>query len=263
MSARICTRSFASRFESGSSIRNTCGWRTIARPIATRWRWPPGELPSAAAPGTASGRASSPPRRRAPRSCLRVSLRSRRPKAMFSATRQVRVERVVLEDHRDVALLRARVVDDPAADRDRAVRDLLEARDHPQRRRLAAARRADEDEELAVADVEREVVDGLDAVVVHLVDVRRRQPQPRSRSSRSSCRSRQPPDVEGRAVRGQHGLAALAARVGAVERLQLRAAEQRRAAAARARGRRAREAEQPLAPSSRAGTRSRRRATWA
>ncbi len=25
ISARICTRSFASRFESGSSIRNTCG----------------------------------------------------------------------------------------------------------------------------------------------------------------------------------------------------------------------------------------------
>ena len=41
ISARICTRSFASRLESGSSIRNTLGSRTIARPIATRWRWPP------------------------------------------------------------------------------------------------------------------------------------------------------------------------------------------------------------------------------
>ena len=41
MSARICTRSFASRFESGSSIRKTVGRRTIARPMATRWRWPP------------------------------------------------------------------------------------------------------------------------------------------------------------------------------------------------------------------------------
>ena len=39
--ARIETRSFASRFESGSSIRNAFGSRTIARPIATRWRWPP------------------------------------------------------------------------------------------------------------------------------------------------------------------------------------------------------------------------------
>ena len=45
MSARICTRSFASRFESGSSIRKTLGTRTIARPIATRWRWPPESWP--------------------------------------------------------------------------------------------------------------------------------------------------------------------------------------------------------------------------
>ena len=40
-SARICTRSLASRLDSGSSIRNTEGERTIARPIATRCRCPP------------------------------------------------------------------------------------------------------------------------------------------------------------------------------------------------------------------------------
>jgi hypothetical protein len=45
MSARICTRSLASRLESGSSIRKTWGWRMIARPIATRWRWPPESCP--------------------------------------------------------------------------------------------------------------------------------------------------------------------------------------------------------------------------
>ncbi len=39
--ARIDTRSLASRLDSGSSIRNACGSRTIARPIATRCRWPP------------------------------------------------------------------------------------------------------------------------------------------------------------------------------------------------------------------------------
>src|SRR5207244_1331308 len=37
-STRICTRSLASRFDSGSSKRNTCGWRTMARPTATRCR---------------------------------------------------------------------------------------------------------------------------------------------------------------------------------------------------------------------------------
>ncbi len=39
--ARIETRSLASRFDSGSSIRNAAGSRTIARPIATRCRCPP------------------------------------------------------------------------------------------------------------------------------------------------------------------------------------------------------------------------------
>ena len=37
-SARVCTRSLASRFESGSSMRNAVGRRTIARASATRWR---------------------------------------------------------------------------------------------------------------------------------------------------------------------------------------------------------------------------------
>ena len=43
-SVRICTRSFASRLDSGSSMRNADGSRTIARPIATRCRWPPDRL---------------------------------------------------------------------------------------------------------------------------------------------------------------------------------------------------------------------------
>ena len=38
---RVETRSAASRFDSGSSNKNTSGSRTIARPIATRWRCPP------------------------------------------------------------------------------------------------------------------------------------------------------------------------------------------------------------------------------
>ncbi|CPU63918.1 Uncharacterised protein [Mycobacteroides abscessus] len=35
---RVCPRSLASRFDSGSSKRNAFASRTIARPIATRWR---------------------------------------------------------------------------------------------------------------------------------------------------------------------------------------------------------------------------------
>jgi hypothetical protein len=41
ISVLICTLSLASRLERGSSMRKAFGSRTIARPRATRWRWPP------------------------------------------------------------------------------------------------------------------------------------------------------------------------------------------------------------------------------
>ena len=67
-SVRICTRSFASRFDSGSSIRNARGSRTIARPIATRWRWPPDRLA-----GLRSRCASRSRMRAASSTCLLIS----------------------------------------------------------------------------------------------------------------------------------------------------------------------------------------------
>ena len=55
------------------------------------------------------------------------------------AHREVRIERVALEDHRQVSVLGLDVVDDPIADGDRALGEFLEPRDHPQRRRFPAA----------------------------------------------------------------------------------------------------------------------------
>ncbi len=99
----------------------------------------------------------------------------------------VRPERVGLEDHPDVALVRRHVdarggVEHGAvAERDRPGVGRLEACDAAQRRRLAAAARPEEDEELALLDLEVEVVDrgrrrlaaealrqALDAYVRHL-----------------------------------------------------------------------------------------------
>ena len=111
---------------------------------------------------------------------------------------EVRVERVVLEDHRDVAVLRRQVVHDPAADRDRPVRDRLEARDHAERRRLPAAGRPDEHEELAVRDLEGEVPDRVDTAVVDLVH----RLDLHVSHSVLPRRSRDPPGVERRAVAG-------------------------------------------------------------
>ena len=56
--------------------------------------------------------------------------------------------------------LRRHVVDDAAVDRELAGGDRLEAGDHAQRRRLAAARGPEQDHELAVRDGEADVVDG-------------------------------------------------------------------------------------------------------
>ena len=80
------------------------------------------------------------------------------------------IERVILEHHGDVAVLRLQAVDDPAADGDGAAADFLEARDHAQRRRFAATGRADQHDELAILDVEIDVLD-RDHVAVNLVHV--------------------------------------------------------------------------------------------
>jgi hypothetical protein len=169
-SVRICTRSLASRFDSGSSIRNTLGSRTIARPMATRWRWPPERLA-----GLRSRWLGEVER---PRGLLDlavdlalVDLGELEREAHVLAHGHVRVQRVVLEDHRDVAIARGALVDPLAADGQLALGDVLEARDHPQRGRLPAARRPDEDHELPVLDVEVELLDGLGAVGVALGDV--------------------------------------------------------------------------------------------
>jgi hypothetical protein len=74
----------------------------------------------------------------------------------------VRVEGVVLEDHRDVAVLGGHVVDEAIADPDLATGGLFEAGDHAQRSGFAATGGANEDEELAIDYVEADGVDSDD-----------------------------------------------------------------------------------------------------
>ena len=90
---------------------------------------------------------------------------------MLSNTVMCGYKRVVLEHHGDVAVLRLDVVDDPVADAHLAAGDRLQPGHHPQGGGLAAAGRPDEHEELAVGDIEAEVVDGVKAVLVDLVDI--------------------------------------------------------------------------------------------
>ena len=72
----------------------------------------------------------------------------------------MRVERVVLEHHGDVAVGRIDIVDDAVADADHALGDGLEPGDHAQQGRFSAAGRSDQDDEFAIGDVEGDVVHG-------------------------------------------------------------------------------------------------------
>src|SRR5579875_601755 len=74
---------------------------------------------------------------------------------------EVREQRVALEHRVDRPPVGPDSRDVPTADVDRSLGRLLEAGDHPQRRRLAAARRADDREELAPVDLEVEGSDRL------------------------------------------------------------------------------------------------------
>ena len=72
----------------------------------------------------------------------------------------VREEGVVLEDRVDVALVGRDAGDRLAGEQDLALGRLLEAGDHPQRRRLAAARRPEQAVERAAGDAQRHPVHG-------------------------------------------------------------------------------------------------------
>ena len=107
-----------------------------------------------AGPGRRRSRSSSPSIRLDPGDAVPTSSRGCAPPPQAEPEvlldRHVRIERVVLEHHRDVAVLGRYVVHDAVADRDRAVADPLEAGHHPQRGRFPAAGRPDQDQELAV-----------------------------------------------------------------------------------------------------------------
>ncbi len=74
--------------------------------------------------------------------------------------RHVRIQGIVLEHHRDVAVLRLDVIDERLADVHLTFGDLFETGNHPQDGGLTATGRTHEDEELAILDVEVNITDG-------------------------------------------------------------------------------------------------------
>ena len=133
----------------------------MARPMATRWRWPP---ESGAAKGEIEQRVNGAADilGRPVHALLDLALRraaQHERKAHIGGNCHVRIERVVLEYHGDVALFRRHAIDNALADADLAGGDVLEPRDHAQERRLAAARRSHQHDEFAVIDEHVDAVD--------------------------------------------------------------------------------------------------------
>ena len=83
----------------------------------------------------------------------------------------VAVQGVVLEHHGHIAVLGGGLGDVPAIQEQLAARDILQAGHHAQGGGLAAAGRADQDDQLAVLDVHVEVKHRLDVIVVYFIDV--------------------------------------------------------------------------------------------
>ena len=108
----------------------------------------------------------------------------------------MRVKRVALEDHRHVPVARGEVGDVTITDRDAAVADLLEPGDHAQQRRLTAPGRADQDDELAVRDAERDVVDRDHSTLEDLRHVLEQDPGHGAQHTRPDRRKTRPKCIE-------------------------------------------------------------------
>jgi len=79
--------------------------------------------------------------------------------------RQMREQRVVLEDEADIALVDRRVRLVPAIDDDPPLARIDQPADELEQRRLAGARRPQQGEELALGDAERTWLEGRDRAV--------------------------------------------------------------------------------------------------
>jgi hypothetical protein len=162
ISVRICARSFASRFESGSSIR----YKSDTLALAAR------QLRGTAAEHVLDVEV--------PRRGLELALdlaagllACPHAERDVRGDGHVRVQRVLLEHHRDTALPRRRPRDVAARHLDRPLVELLEARDRPQQRRLPRAGGTYDDEELAVGRDEVDVLERGDRPGARTIGLRR------------------------------------------------------------------------------------------
>ena len=155
----ICLRSFRSSAPSGSSRSRTAGRLISARASATRCAWPARDLRRLArleARELDEGEHLPDPGLH----LAVLDALATQPEGDVLVDRQVRKERVVLEDRVDVPPVGRQPRHVLAMELDQSGRRLFEAADHPQGGRLAAAGGTEEAEELGIFDLEVDVVDG-------------------------------------------------------------------------------------------------------
>ena len=83
----------------------------------------------------------------------------------------MRIQRVVLENHGDVAVLRSDVIAQTAVDIQFAVGNILQAGDHAQRGGFSAAGRADQHDKFLVRNLQVHVVNSQNVAVINLLNV--------------------------------------------------------------------------------------------
>src|SRR6218665_1712869 len=181
ISVRMPTRNWASRFDSGSSNRYNCGSRAQARPMATRWRCPPESRRGLGPPKMSNFPTPANPWALPAGELARLALQKMldlqhpgnrldallallpghlaHPQREFDVPgdRHVRVQRIGLEHHRDVAVRRAQMGDVALVQFQAAAARLFQTGNDVHQGALAAARRADQHQEFTVLQSDRDV----------------------------------------------------------------------------------------------------------
>ena len=85
--------------------------------------------------------------------------------------RHMRIQRIVLEHHGNIAVFRSHFIDQPIADIKLPFRDFLQPGDHAQSGGFAAAGRADEDDEFLVFDFQGKIRNSRHAAGILLINM--------------------------------------------------------------------------------------------
>ena len=168
----VSSRSFLSSAPSGSSSSSTFGRLATERASATRCRWPPDSWCGL----RLAELLELDQLEHLLDALVDLGLRHAfllQAEGDVVLDRHVRKQRVGLEHHVDRAPVGRDAFHVLAVEHDAARRRLVEAGEHAQQRRLAAARGAEQREELALVDDQRQVVDG-DEIAELLGDVLKR-----------------------------------------------------------------------------------------